>query len=534
MSKRNIRLLAVLSGILLAPAWYTGGFGPLLLIALVPLLISEEEISSQPEKYRLRKVFGTAFLSFSVFNLLTTWWIWNASPAGLAVAILLNSLLMGTAFWLFSVTKRRLGRLAGYASLVFYWTAYEYMYLNAEISWTWLNLGNGFSHNIRLIQWYDVTGVLGGTFWVLVSNILAFLFVNGLRKGKKPSELKKEAAVLAAVIIIPVIISLVRFYTYTEKPNPVNITVIQPNIDPYQKFNDIPADEQMKILLDLAAGAADSSTDYFVAPETFINNSLWLDDMNYNPSIKSIRAFLQQYPKSIMVVGATTYKFYATEANRSETSRPFKGGFYDSYNSSLQIDSTDIIQFYHKSQLVVGVEKMPYTKYLKFLENVMLNLGGTFRSHGIQKDRTCLYSPVDSLCIATPICYESIFGEYVSDYLVPGKESLIFVITNDGWWGDTPGYVQHNSFSSLRAIENRRSIARSANTGISSFINQKGEVLESLGWWKRGTLRATLNTSNRMSFYTLHGDFLGSMSLWLGIAVLLGTAVQIARRKKAV
>ena len=157
----------------------------------------------------------------------------------------------------------------------------------------------------------------------------------------------------------------------------------------------------------------------------------------------------------------------------------------------------------------------------------MINLGGTFRSHGTQKERTCLYSPQDSLAIATPICYESIFGEFVSDYLVPGHDGFIFVITNDGWWGNTPGYVQHNSFSSIRAIENRRSIARSANTGISSFISQRGEILQKIGWWQRSSIKATLNANDKISFYTKYGDYIGRLAGFLGFFIVIYTLVKI-------
>jgi len=118
---------------------------------------------------------------------------------------------------------------------------------------------------------------------------------------------------------------------------------------------------------------------------------------------------------------------------------------------------------------------MPYAKYLKFIQKLTLRLGGTFRSHAIQEKRSVLCAANDSICIAPVICYESIFGEFVTDYIKLGAQ-YIFIITNDGWWGNTPGYRQHNSFAALRAIENRRSIARSANTGISSFVNQRGEI----------------------------------------------------------
>ncbi len=532
MPKRNLILLSVLSGVLLTPAWYSWGSGIILLIALVPLLFVEEVLNKVHGKNAKKLSFWIPFLGFAVFNILTTWWIKNASAAGSIVAVLLNSTLMSTVFYLFSLTRRRLGDGFGYFSLIFYWIAYEYLYLHGEISWTWLNLGNGFANDIRLIQWYEYTGVLGGTLWVLLMNIFWFKVLNDWINNKSIREARTDLIVFLCVLIIPVGFSLIRFYSYEEKSNPYSIVVLQPNIDPYEKFNDIPADEQMGILLDMAAGVTDNKTDYIVAPETFINNNLWLDDMELNPSIRSIRKFLEQYPRVKVVIGATTYKFYSDSLEKSETSRPFREGFYDSFNTALQIDSTKNIQYYHKSQLVVGVEKMPYTQHLKFLERIMLNLGGTFRSHGIQAERSCLYSPQDSLSIATPICYESIFGEFVSDYIVPGKEGFLFVITNDGWWGDTPGYVQHNSFSGIRAIETRRSVARSANTGISSFFNQRGEILQKIGWWKRSSIKASLNANDKMTFYSLHGDYIGRVSVFFGLMFLLYTLVKIILNSK--
>jgi apolipoprotein N-acyltransferase len=527
MPKRKLFLLSILSGILLTPAWYPWGSGIFLLFALVPLLFVENELNKNPGEFKRRLSFWIPLVGFATFNILSTWWVKNASFAGLIVAVLLNSTLMSITFYLFSLTRRKLGDGFGYFSLVFYWIAYEYMYLNGEISWTWLNFGNGFANDVRLIQWYEYTGSTGGTLWILLMNIFWYKVLNANLTGKSLKESRTELIIFLTLLIVPVSYSIFRFYTYEEKNNPYRIAVLQPNIDPYEKFNDIPADEQMNILLNLASEVTDSLTDYIVAPETFINNNLWLDKLETNNSIISIRKFLMSYPKAKMIVGATCYKLYTNPNEISESARPFQNYYYDSFNSAFQIDSTHNVQYYHKSQLVVGVEKMPYTKYLKFLQNIMIDLGGTFRSHGIQKERTCLYSPQDSLSIATPICYESIFGEYVSDYLVPGKSGFIFVITNDGWWGDTPGYVQHNSFSSIRAIENRRSIARSANTGISSFINQRGEILQEIGWWQRSAIKDTLNANDKITFYTQYGDYIGRISVFSGIFFTLYTFVKI-------
>ena len=120
-------------------------------------------------------------------------------------------------------------------------------------------------------------------------------------------------------------------------------------------------------------------------------------------------------------------------------------------------------------------------------------------------------SPDDGLKVAPVICWESVFGEYVTEYVKEKGANLIFIITNDGWWGETPGHRQHNSFARLRAIETRRSIARSANTGISSLINQRGDELQRIGWWERSAIRGSLNASDHLTFYVKHGDYLARL-----------------------
>jgi apolipoprotein N-acyltransferase len=205
--------------------------------------------------------------------------------------------------------------------------------------------------------------------------------------------------------------------------------------------------------------------------------------------------------------------------------------YYESFNAAIQLDSTANVPVYFKSKLVAGVETMPYSKYLKFLEGLTLRLGGTFRGWGTQKERGVFFSAGDSTGVSPVICYESVYGEFVTGYVKKGA-NLLFVITNDGWWGDTPGYHQHNSFSSLRAIETRRSIARSANTGISSIINQRGEVLQSLGWWKRGALKGTINANDKITFYVKNGDYIGRAAALFSVLIVLLYLIKVLMKKQ--
>lgn len=532
MKRSHLLLLSLCSGLLLATAWYEWGHGLLLMIALVPLLFVEDRLAKNAGENKSVVAFLYAFPAFLAFNALTTWWIFNATAVGVILAILVNTLMSSLVFWAFHFTKRKLGGPLGYFALIVYWIAWEYQYFNAEINWPWLTLGHGFNYNIRLIQWYEYTGVLGGSVWIMTINVLVFNTLRQYMSGTRGRTIFSSAALIVLLIISPVAISQVRFNTYVEKPDPVDIVVIQPNIDPYQKFVAIPSMEQTAIQLGEAARVSDNAVDYFVAPETSINNNIWMDQIEEVPDIKMIRNFLKRYPGAKYVVGIQCYRRFWPGDKLTKNARLLPNGefYYDSYNAAIQLDSTLDVPFYFKSKLVVGVETMPYAKYLKFLEKITLRLGGTFRGWGTQDDRGTFVSSADSTRVAPVICYESVFGEFVTGYIRNGA-NLIFVVTNDGWWGDTPGYRQHNAFSSIRAIETRRSVARSANTGISCFINQRGEVLQKLTWWERGAIRTTLNANDKLTFYVKHGDYIGRTARFFSLLVILLVALNLVLKR---
>jgi len=535
MKKHKLLLLSVLSGALLCLSWPAiGGFAPLLLIGLVPLLFVEEFIY----KSKNGSIFGYAFLSFLIWNALTTWWIYCVSEdfstkiMVVSVAVLVNSCLMAIIFTFFHFTKRKIGEREGYISLILYWLAFEYLHLNWELTWTWLTLGNGFANYTKWIQWYEYTGVFGGSLWILVTNVIFFLILReGLSYKKSIRENKKLIGILSSLIIIPILISQLIYDNYKEAYEPVNIVVVQPNIDPYsEKYSGLSYKEQLNKLLQLAASAADSTTGYVIAPETALTENIWENELEQTYSINVLRAFTRQYPSLKFIVGMSSYSMFMPGEELSNTARQFHdgSGYYDAYNTAMQIDNTGQIQIYHKSKLVQGVEFIPYAYILKPLEKLSLDLGGTTGSLGTQDEPSVFVShgPEHSgLKIAPAICYESIYGEYIAEYINKGA-NLIFVITNDGWWGDTPGYKQHLAYARLRAIETRRSIARSANTGISCFINQRGDILQPTDWWKPAVIKGTLNANSILTFYTKYGDYIGRIASFLTVLLLVYTVVR--------
>jgi apolipoprotein N-acyltransferase len=525
----NNLLLAFLAALLLIPGWYEWGTGFTLYLAFIPILLIMENLSGR--KRAGRRVFLYASVTFFLWNLATTWWIKNATFPGMLAAVFLTTFFMSIPVWLAFKARQVLGRNAGFFAFIVFWLAYEFSYMHGEISWPWLTLGHGFAYEVKNIQWYELTGVFGGSLWFLLVNV--FLYQAIFQAQNKVFIHNKKLIIAGAILIIPLVISNIRYYTYTEKVNPRKMVVVQPNMDPYLKFNDIPPIEHARIQINEAIQHIDSTVDFIVTPETSLLGNFWIGSFEGVQDIQLIRQLIKNNPDCNYVAGIVCRQLYEPGDEIPPTARPMNepGYYYDYYNSAILVDTSSVIQLYHKSQLVTGIEKMPYTRQLKFLKKLMINLGGTFRSNATQEERDVFKAVNDSILIAPVICWESVFGDYVTDYIKKGAH-FIFVITNDGWWGDTPGYRQHNSLSSIRAIETRRSIARSANTGISSFINQRGDVLQKIGWWERGALVDTLNANDKITFYVKHGDYIGRIAFYTGIFLILFVVAAVLKGKK--
>ena len=252
MTRSRLLSLSILSGLLLVPAWYEAGTGLILLFAFIPLLFLEDYFFENKSEHRPHKAFLYAIITFFTWNLAATWWLWNATPAGMFAAIIINTSLMSLTFWLVHITRRNTSSGMGHFAFITYWLAYEHFYTYAEVNWPWLNLGNGFANDILFIQWYEFTGAFGGTFWILLVNVLGFHLLKHFILHRTLNGKLIQASILAGVVLFPIGYSLIRFSSYQEKNDPKEIVVIQPNIDPYgAKFGGMEMERQMEILLHL-------------------------------------------------------------------------------------------------------------------------------------------------------------------------------------------------------------------------------------------------------------------------------------------
>ena len=508
--------LSLFSGVLLGISWFSG-FTFLIFFAFVPLLFALHLFDEEKTKTKRFKKFLILFSGFLVWNLISTWWVYNASPAAL-IAFFANSLFMSIILLTANVIRKKIkSEHLAYFVIIPFWLTFEYLYQQTDLSWSWLNLGNSLAFLPSFAQWYEFTGASGGSAWILAVNIVFFLIVKNKLSEKVWN--KKMVCIGLGILTLPILLSYFLRYNAESRYSEFNTKeqsciVIQPNIDPYNEKFVFGMEHQLdkfRSVLNKLDSTVIQSADYIVLPETFLAQELWEHQLDTCIEASNLKTNLLN-SKTKIVCGATTIKAYENQATPSARKFSDGPGYYDFFNSALQIDASGKTQVYHKSKLVPGVETMPFSWLLKPLESVAIQLGGTFGSLGKQNERSIFIDKINAIKVAPVICYESIFSEYVTEYVKQGA-NFIAIITNDGWWGDTPGYKQHFAYAKLRAIETRKPIVRSANTGISCFIDPLGNVTHQTEYWKEAAIFTKIKPNSYQTVFVQFGDVISLLSL---------------------
>lgn len=527
-------IYAILTGILLAISWPTYGFPLFIFFSYVPLLIAEFQLRNYSKSRIKLKVFGLSYLSFFIWNIITTYWVACSTVFGGTFAVLANSLLMSIVFLLYHIVAKRTGFSAASAFLVSLWMVFEKMHLNWDFSWPWLNLGNVFSEYISWVQWYEFTGTFGGTLWIWLANIAIFKAILQYKEFKQKGIIYRAILKVGLLILVPLTISWILYYNYEEPQQKLEVVILQPNIDPYtEKYNT--TDTRIgELLLDLSRKAVSESTDLIIAPETVFADGTQLSNFENSEAVFFGRQ-ISGLEQGLSFLGGVSMfdRFSDPEKVGKQTNQLGFNDWYNDYNSAFMVqNSADSTQLYHKSKLVVGVENFPYQSVLKpMLGDIMIDLGGTVAMKTTQEDREVLWLE-KNLGTAPIICYESVYGEYVTGYVENGA-NFLSIITNDAWWGDTEGHEQHLSYARLRAVENRRFVARSANTGISAIINSRGDIIKKLEYEKKGSFVGKVGLLSEKTFYVKYGDYLARIAQFLALFIFLFAMVKFRRNRPA-
>lgn len=514
----NRWLLSSLSGILLTVSFpETGGLTFLAFVAWVPLLLVESYFHTQRRAFSL---FFHAYLAFFIYNIGTTWWIYYASEGGAYMAFLANSLLMALAFLMYHLLKRKLGSKWNGPILICVWLSFEFLHFHWELSWPWLTLGNVFASKVSWIQWYSITGVLGGSLWILILNLLIF------KLTFQPKRWFKSRYFILTIILLfaPICLSLILYFAKNTEGTPYNVAVIQPNIDPYGEKFVLGNDEQLKAILEQGDRAVSKETQLVIAPETALypTTNIYETGLRKEVFFHVINEHRAKWANAGLLIGASTFRTFDYKHSPASKFIPEINSYVEDYNSSVLFDNTPNPKIIHKSKLVLGVEKIPFVGTFPFLEKMAVEMEGGSGSLGIE-DEPKIFEK-NRVKFSPAVCYESIYGGFLAKQTKQGSQ-FIAIITNDGWWKDTPRYKQHFQFARLRAIENNKYVVRSANTGKSGIISNRGDVLKETAWWVETEFNYTIQLNSKQTLYQVLGDFIGYFALvGLGMFVILRIA----------
>ena len=536
--------LSVLSGLLFAFAWYPHGFAFLIFFAFVPLFWLSD-ISLKEGK---RNAFGRGILlfypAFFVFNLITTYWIAYCTKEGAAAAIIVNALLQTLTFSAWHACRKQVeNRIIQAVMLIAFWISFEFLHLNWDLTWPWLNLGNVFATVPWLVQWYCITGALGGTAWILIVNFLIYQELV-FRKEKKDRPKKVIIGVFAASFILPLLVSLFFYWDgelrMTTKPRPIEAVIVQQNTDPWEEEYRLTNTQEIQRVLDVAKPYLNEKTNLVITPESAIAHTIDMEALRSHTFMEGDTRFegfalldsvTADYPNLNLVLGLSTVGIY--DHRPSPVAQEYTPGqFMEFYNTAGFYNKNGLVSHYHKCRLVPGVEGMPFPKLFGFLGDVLIKLGGTNSSLGKDTVQRTFAFEVDGkpMRIGTAICYESVYGELVAKFVRNGA-NILAVITNDSWWDDSPGHRQHFEMSRLRAIETRRYVLRAANGGFSGVIDPLGRVLAKTKYNERTAIQTIVSAQSGETFYVKHGDYIARIAVVLTFMALLSCIIApIVRR----
>jgi apolipoprotein N-acyltransferase len=511
--------LLTISGLMLGfsfPPFKTGVFA---VFAFVPLFLVLSDIDSYG------KAFRNSYFAFFIFNLIAISWVGGFGEhkdiylmvAGVFLLVV-HPAFLSIPIIVFTFIRRNYNFKLAVYSFPFLWVSFEFLHSLTELAFPWLTLGNTMSYDLSLIQYASYTGVYGVSFWILLINILVLILLAKILLKEWTVSSKQSLSIVALLLVIYLLPKFYGTIVLNEKSNHENkkikIALIQPNIDPWEKWEYNAQQSQLEKYQSMTA-AIPCDVDLVIWPETATPYYVLMPQ--YQFYFEKIKRQVDSLNIALFT-GIPDIYIYKTNEKVPPSAKQFRasGEYYDSYNSSmLLIPLSNEIQKYAKIRLVPFSERVPYADALHFLRFPQWGVG--IGGWGIGKDTTVFTLPLEDstrVKFSNLICYESIYPTFVANFVRKGAEFLI-IITNDSWWDDSFGPYQHQRYAIFRAIENRRWIARCANGGISCFIDPYGNILDETKMYATTTMTNSIQTRNYLTFYSKYGDVFATSCLFI-------------------
>ncbi len=506
-------LLTLLSACLCVVIFPLPGFWPLAWVGLVPLFFAISDIHP-------RRAFFLGWLFGAVHSIGVGYWVFYAlyfnSHAGLFVSLLFMVVVIGGGIgFYFAVFAYGAGRfmkqkmpLAVKAVVIScLWTGLEFCRAHFFSGIPWAFLGHSQYAWRHLIQISDITGVYGISFLIVLTNISIFFAASGSADRKNAAAILFLPVILISVTLIYGGIRLSQFsgpgiQTKTAiAEEPKSIAVIQISVSQAEKWDAEKWQNILSTLLEFSENALKKGAALVVWPETTV--PFYLE---------------QQIPESVQQLFE---KYHATlfTGGPRYTGTP---GNYTFFNSAFQINDGNILNIYNKIHLLPFGEYFP----LGFIDVLKLRYSAP-REYSSGGEPVIFNDPAGRF--GALICFEVLFPELTRALAARGADFIVN-LSNDAWFGRTSEHYQHFSMSVFRAVECRRPLVRSSNTGISGLIDVTGSIIDPINPYDQGYRLYRPAFSKDITIYCRYGDLFAKMCLFI---LLITGAIQGIRCQKA-
>lgn len=503
-NRKKERLLLILSGIILGISFppFPFPFTLLIFVGLIPYFIVITKRTS------LASISRATFLFSLIFSLVTIYWVgsWSseADPylmlAGAALLFAYPSVMLIPST-LFYIARKIFPKFDAIWLFPLFWVTLEYLLTQTDLRFPWLLLGHGLAKFNLFIQGADIIGTNGLSLVVAFINVL--LFKAYFEKGEEKKYKLKPLLISVIIFLSLMIYGIYKTSSFKISDRKVKVGIVQPDINPWDKWAEGNLTDKLNLYLRLSQNCVDQGAELILWPETAL--PVYAFGGTFATVENSIFKFLDTNNVSLLT-GMPDIIYYFDRDKIPEDAKFAKQGgyYYATYNAVLGLNpGTREIQRYGKMKLVPLGERVPFVDQFAFLGD-LLKWGVGITGWNIGKDTTIFKTSndkIDSIKVGGLVCYESVDPVFVTAFIQKGAE-LITVVTNDSWYGKSSGPYQHKDFAMLRAVENRRSVVRCANGGVSCIINAKGEILAETDMFVKTTLVGEVPIQNEKTFYS--------------------------------
>ena len=478
-------LLCILSGLLTGLTHQPLSLGFLAWFSLVPFFYS---LNSSTTKSR---VILAGFLFGFSYSLTQIFWLSlniGTSPIIAKITTIAATLYLSIFYVIFALVVYRIKKVSpwiGIWSIAIIWVAMEYIRSLGLLGFPWVTLGNSQTDYLYPIQIAEYTAVYGVSFWIVLLNLFILQWI----------KYRNKTTIIFGLLTfsIPFLMGFYMLKIPINSKSELNITLVQPNIHLDDKHGRSPI-QNLNYIITASNKLLNDSTELLIWPETAVNTFI--------PKGSKIESILKNFLND---------KSFELLTGFPESYKSIKGNKY--YNSIGHFNENGLIKSYQKIHPVPMAEHIPLSSIFPSLKR--LNLGQA--NWEIGKDFTVFET--NSLKYSGVICYESTYPSLVREFVNKGAE-FIAILVNDGWYETAPEPQQHASQAIFRAIENRRTIVRSANTGISLIIEPTGIVKEETNLNEENGISTKIQLNSELTFYSKYGDIFAWVMVVLTIFLL--------------